>query len=177
MNRKDKTKLLSEILISTRFSGPGKYWASEVTFDAFSSNSKRIDFVQFEPKTQSCICDIEKGEFTAYEIKSCKADFNSGHGLNFDVCEWNYIVTDIDTYRDILPELKTKWNKFGVLVAVPNWLDCRSKDALRAEIENPTEFNRNTEWKLYPIIKQHHYHYRNKPLAEMLFCMLRSGQR
>ena len=52
MNRKETTEFLNELLMSYKFSGMGKYWASEVTLDYGTKEVKRIDFLQFEPVNQ-----------------------------------------------------------------------------------------------------------------------------
>ena len=83
MNRKETTEFLNELLRSYKFSGMGKYWASEVTLDYGTKEVKRIDFLQFEPLNQYSVSGLEKGIFICYEVKSCKADFNSGFGQNF----------------------------------------------------------------------------------------------
>lgn len=51
MDRKSTTKFLGELLKKDRLSGLGKYWASEVSIDAFTATGKggRVDFVQFVP--------------------------------------------------------------------------------------------------------------------------------
>ena len=50
MERAETTRFLGELLVSSRFSGMGKYWASEVSIDAFTTAGKggRVDFMQFE---------------------------------------------------------------------------------------------------------------------------------
>lgn len=85
MNRVETTKFLGELLKSSRLSGMGKYWASEVSIDAFTSAGKggRVDFMQFEPPNQCSVGALEKGIFICYEVKSCKEDVYSGNGLNF----------------------------------------------------------------------------------------------
>ena len=47
---------------------------------------------------------VELGRFECYEVKSCMADFNSGHGLTFygDV---NYLVTT----RELAEELRVTY--------------------------------------------------------------------
>ena len=47
---------------------------------------------------------VELGEFSCYEVKSCMADFKSGHGLTFygDV---NYLVTT----RELAEELRVNY--------------------------------------------------------------------
>ena len=97
MNRKETTKLLTQILINDKLTDR-KYYAREVTLDYGTNHPKRIDVMQFIPKGVVHTSDIEKGIFISYEIKSCKEDIYSGNGLNF-YGEKNYIVTTMETYR------------------------------------------------------------------------------
>lgn len=166
------TEFLSDTLVRTRLTGMGKYYAREVTFDYGSGKGKqiRIDFVQFKPENQYSISGIEKGEFICYEIKSCIEDVLSGHGLNAEG-ERNYIVTTMKTYKKII-ELEQKGKKvipheFGVMVA------CHSDRF--SEFENPTPLSRGNDWRL-EIIQNASLKYRKRSIAEMLFCMLRSGK-
>lgn len=166
------TEFLSDTLVKTRLTGMGKHYAREVTFDYGSGKGKqiRIDFVQFKPENQYSISGIEKGEFICYEIKSCIEDVLSGHGLNAEG-ERNYIVTTMKTYKKII-ELEQKGKKvipheFGVMVA------CHSDRF--SEFENPTPLSRGNDWRL-EIIQNASLKYRKRSIAEMLFCMLRSGK-
>lgn len=52
MNRKMITSFLSNLLITKKLQGIGKYWASEVSIDYGSTNVKRVDFMQFMPPNQ-----------------------------------------------------------------------------------------------------------------------------
>lgn len=63
------------MLIREKFTGIGKYWASEVSIDYGTKDVRRVDFMQFEPAGVVGVSGIEKGNFICYEIKSCKADF------------------------------------------------------------------------------------------------------
>lgn len=49
MDRKKTTEFLSQLLISNRLSGRGKYWSREISVDYGTKDVKRVDFVQFEP--------------------------------------------------------------------------------------------------------------------------------
>lgn len=100
MNRKEITSFLGELLIHSKLSGIGKYWASEVSLDFGTTEVKRVDFMQFEPAGVVGISGIEKGIFICYEIKSCKADFESGFGRNF-IGEKNYFVMPMVTYKEV----------------------------------------------------------------------------
>lgn len=166
-DRKATTQFLSNLLVTTRLTGRGKYYASEVTLDygAGEGKEKRVDFVQFVPQNQS-VSGIEHGHFVFYEVKSCKADYNSGSGLNFEG-EKNYIVTTMETYKKIMNDIP--WY-IGVMVACP--INKKPTD----EFENPTPIDNNSvEWEL-KIISQAHPRDRHRPMAQLLFYMLRSGK-
>lgn len=172
MSRKETTEFLSKLLEITRFSGRGKYWASEVTLDYGHEHPVRVDYMQFKPFNQISVSGIEKGEFICYEVKSCKADFHSGNGLNFEG-DKNYIVTTMECYKQIVNEIPYH---IGSMVAVPD--NRTTKD----EFDNPTpipkdyNFNNPDEhWRL-EIINSAHPTYRKRSMTELLFCMLRSGR-
>lgn len=143
---------------------------------------KRVDFMQFSPGDQMSISGIEKGIFTCYEIKSCKKDVYSGNGLNF-LGEKNYIVTTMECYKDILPDLRgKKFNEhletcfpesshyFGIMVALPKWRE------ITDEFENPTQLDGATQnWKLM-ITLPCRLGPRRRSMTELLFCMLRTGK-
>lgn len=180
MDRKETTKFLSDLLISNRLAGRGKYYASEVSIDYGTSNVKRIDFLQFEPKGVIYQSDIEKGTFTCYEVKSCKEDVYSGNGLNF-IGEKNYIVTTMECYKAIQPDMRSGklWNHikeccpeasghFGVIVPVPVFI--KPED----EYVNPTNLDSDTSWELKVILPCNQGS-RKRSMTELLFCMLRSG--
>ena len=183
MERAETTRFLGELLVSSRFSGMGKYWASEVSIDAFTAVGKggRVDFMQFEPPNQYSVGALEKGIFICYEIKSCKEDVYSGNGLNF-YGEKNYIVTTMKCYKDILQDLNDgtfyehlhKTNPessvhYGIMVAVP-----LTRDKYE-EFEEPTPISDDISWRL-EIIKPCIAGTREKSLTELLFCMVRSGK-
>lgn len=171
-SRKQTTEFLSKLLESSRLSGRGKYYAKEVTLDYGYAHPLRVDYMQFEPKNQMTVSGIEKGEFICYEVKSCKADFHSGNGLNFEG-DKNYIVTTMECYKQIVNEVG--WD-VGVMVAVPY------SSNVTDEFENPTpipkEYNFDAPeeyWRLH-IIKNAHLVNRKRSMAELLFCMLRAGK-
>ncbi len=182
MNRAETTRFLGELLKSNRFRGMGKYWASEVSIDAFTTAGKggRVDFMQFEPPNQYAVSALEKGIFICYEVKSCKEDVYSGNGLNF-YGEKNYIVTTMQCYKDILPDLQDgtfathlrKTNQdssahYGIMVAVPVMRDKYQ------EFEEPTPISEDVSWRL-EVIRPCIAGTRKKSLTELLFCMVRSG--
>ena len=184
MTRKETTRLLTDILITDRMADR-KYYAREVTLDYGTTHSKRIDVVQFSPKGVVFASDIEKGTFTCYEIKSCKEDLYSGHGLNF-YGEKNYIVTTMQTYKDIQGDIRDGSLKkyirehypesslnFGFIVPVPSGLDLRKNNEVYAEYQNPTPFSGDIYWKMHTIIPCTEGR-RMRSTTELLFCMLRS---
>lgn len=181
MERRDITRFLSDLLISNRLSGIGKYYAREVTLDANSNTSKRVDFLQFEPENTYSMSGIEKGIFTCYEVKSCKEDVYSGNGLNF-IGEKNYIVTTMQCYKELQEDMRSGklWKHvqncnpessahFGFIVPVP-WM-CSDTD----EYENPTELKSEIRWNL-KIIYPCRIGSRKRSMIELLFCMVRSGK-
>lgn len=165
MNRKETTEFLSDLLVQRKLAG--KYYASEVTLDfgRGKGKEKRADFVQFVPKNQST-SGIEKGEFIFYEVKSCKDDYHSGNGLNFEG-ERNYIVTTMETYKQIIHE--KPW-EVGVYVACPEHRE------LVDEFENPTPLDDDTvNWTLKIVLVAHPID-RQRSMSQLLFYMLRSGK-
>lgn len=183
MTRKETTEFLGNLLVSDRFAGFGKYWAKEVSIDPWAAKGKpkRVDYMQFVPEGQYSLSDIEKGIFVCYEIKSCKQDVYSGNGLNF-LGEKNYIVTTMQCYKDLLPDLQDgtffrhlhevapdSSSHFGIMVAIPFMSEVTD------EFENPANIDcRSEQWKL-AVIQNCNLGRRKRSMTELLFCMLRSG--
>lgn len=166
MTRNEITAMLSRLLVQQRLSGYGKYYASEVTLDFGTSHEKRVDFMQFCPVNTTSVSGIEKGEFVCYEVKSCLADYKSGHGQNF-IGERNYLVMPMELYKKIGNELGCN---IGVIVPIP-----KGRDKFD-EYESPTELDDSKQWELTIIsnsVRKDREHY---SVAELLFCMLRSGK-
>ena len=166
MTRKEITKFLGELLKFYKFSGRAKYWASEVTLDYGSKDVKRVDFMQFKPLNQLSVSGLEKGSFICYEVKSCKADFNSGYGKNF-IAEKNYFVMPMKLYKEVINEIP---HYVGVICPIPLG---REK---YAEFENPTELYDDIMYWNLEIIRPAHQQERKRSIIELLFCMLRSGK-
>lgn len=164
MNRKEKTKFLSDLLVQEKLNQRGTYWASEVTLNMGTSNMKRVDFMRFEPVNQS-VSGIEKGVFICYEVKSCREDFKSGNGVNF-VGDKNYIVTDMETYKKIVNDIP--W-RVGVMVPIPFMRDKHD------EFDSPTNLETDIRWEM-KVIKYAGVKDRVYSMCELLFCMLRSGK-
>ena len=105
MNRSDITDMLSG-LVEKRLRSRRMFWAPEVSFDKGGPDERRIDYVGFKPFTPNYRVEpasVELGRFECYEVKSCMADFDSGHGLTFYGDE-NYLVTT----REFAEELRLK---------------------------------------------------------------------
>lgn len=160
MTRKETTDFLGKLLIQTRL-GNG-CWAKEVSIDYGTTDVRRVDFIQFKPAGVVSASEIEKGIFICYEVKSCKADFESGFGRNF-IAEKNYFVMPMTTYKEVIQDIP---NGIGVLVPIPERY---------AEFENPTELTDEIYWKLWAV-RHPREQMRKKSMTELLFCMLRSGQ-
>ena len=73
-------------------------WAPEVEVPG----GGRVDFMGFRPYGDlPDAASLERGALVCYEIKSCMADFESGHGLNF-VGDENWLVCP----RELCDELR-----------------------------------------------------------------------
>ena len=170
MNRKTTTQFLSKLLVNKRLTQRGVYYASEVTLDYGSKHPKRVDFIQYKPINQMSVSGLEKGSVICYEVKSCKEDYHSGNGLNYEG-DKNYIVTTMECYKDIVNDVP--WN-IGIIVAIP-----QGRDSVE-EFNNPTPIpiNWNDDvsscWEL-KVIKNAFETNRKRSLTEILFCMLRAG--
>lgn len=164
MNRKEITKLLGDLLVRDKLLG--KYWASEVTFNYGRKNEFRVDYMKFDPINQTT-SGIEGGCFSAYEVKSCLADYRSsnGHNLHFDK---NYYVMPMELYKKIIQELP--W-RVGVYCPVPF-----SRDKLD-EFDDPTPMDSiDLDCAgLVCIRSSHQMLDREISVSSGLFCMLRSG--
>lgn len=185
MNRKETTKLLTDILIHDRLSDR-KYYAKEVTLDYGTDHPKRVDVMQFIPAGVVYASDIEKGTFVCYEVKSCKEDVYSGNGLRF-YGEKNYVVATMQTYKDMLDDLRggkfysylyqnypESSNHIGWMVPLPKGCDLRNTDQIHHYFENPPEFKGNAfDWQMFTIMPCHEGR-RTRSMTELLFCMLRS---
>jgi len=165
VNRKETTDFLGKLLISKKIGGIGSCYASEVSIDYGTKDVKRVDFMQFVPDGVYGISAIEKGIFICYEVKSCKADFESGFGRNF-IGEKNFFVMPMKTYKEVIHDIP---NGIGVIVPIPKYVD------KVAEFENPTELTMDlSEWELCTI-RYADPQLRKRSMTELLFCMLRSG--
>lgn len=116
MTRIDVTNSLSN-LVRKKLTNNCNFWAEEVELDFGKS---RVDFIGFQPlnilQLGMCSATIDKGTFSFYEVKSCMADFNSGHGKTF-LGDENYLVCE----RELADELFQKsLLPDGVKVIVPN---------------------------------------------------------
>lgn len=116
MNRNDVTNSLSD-LVRKRLTNNCDFWSEEVELDF---GKARVDFVGFKPfnilQNGMCSASIDKGTFSFYEVKSCLADFNSGHGKNF-LGDENYLVCERDLADDLFQKSLLP---NGVKVLVPN---------------------------------------------------------
>lgn len=181
MTRPETTEFLSNVLRNTKLAEKG-YYAREVTIDAMTIYQKRVDFLQFVPPGAVFLSDIEKGMFICYEVKSCVQDVYSGSGLNF-YGEKNFIVTTMETYKKLQPDIRSgKLNAhirevnpdsslyYGIMVAVPKGR------SVYEEYEQPTRAEATDDWIIKTVLECDPGGRRKRSLAEMLFCMLRSGK-
>lgn len=86
--RRQTTEKLSA-LVEKRLHRSTPYWADEVSTSAsMGAWVPRVDYMAFYPNWRTSEdpspVTTEHGTFEFYEVKSCLADFESGHGLNFE---------------------------------------------------------------------------------------------
>lgn len=97
MGRVEITGALTR-LVGTRIRRRCLLWAPEVEVPG----GGRVDFMGFRPYgDRPDAASLERGALVCYEIKSCMADFESGHGLNF-VGDENWLVCP----RELCDELR-----------------------------------------------------------------------
>lgn len=149
-NRKEVTEELSRLLEKhiNPHNDTRVYSAKEVTFDYATGNSVRVDYMVFKPLNNS-VSGIEKGDFYCYEIKSCKKDFESGHGLNF-IGDYNYLVLPQGLYEEIKTSIP-----YNVGVYVPS----------------------EESWHPLKCVKKAQRSTRTKSVSECLLMMFRSSNR
>lgn len=92
MNRKDVTADLSE-KVAKKLRRQFAIVAQEVWVDP----DHRVDFVAFSPGSGGRNAALEHGKFVFVEVKSCMADFKSGHGLTF-LGDENWLVCTRDPH-------------------------------------------------------------------------------
>ena len=79
MTRAETTAALSR-LVESRIGRRCRLWAPEVEVPG----GGRVDYMGFRPYGEHPdAAALERGTLVCYEVKSCMADFESGHGLNF----------------------------------------------------------------------------------------------
>lgn len=148
-NRKDITKRISDALekhLNPKFD-PRVYTAREVTFDYTSNHSVRVDLMKFVPQDTTA-GGIEQGLVYCYEVKSCRADFKSGNGLNM-IGDYNYLVTTPEFAQELL--LNGGWMTFGIYTC---------------------DEHGNIE-----CVKKAKHETRKRPISEFLLMMYRSSNR
>lgn len=111
MNRSDVTEELSE-KVEKKLRSQFALVAREVWVDP----AHRVDFMAFSPGVGGRNMKLEHGRFVFVEVKSCMADFKSGHGLTFRGDD-NWLVCP----RDLADELHDKMLlPLGVQVYCPD---------------------------------------------------------
>ena len=117
-NRGEVTAELSE-KVWARLCRENALVASEVWVD----DARRVDFVAYRPhrprdrsSNHATAAELESGTFTFVEVKSCMADFKSGHGLTF-LGDENWLVCPRDLAHELYDECLLP---FGVQVYCPD---------------------------------------------------------
>lgn len=99
MGRREITAGLSE-LVERHLEEKTCVWAAEVSIE--SLGRCRPDYLSVSASwgALATLASIERAAVTVYEVKSCMADFKSGHGLNA-VGDSNYIVCPYELMMEI----------------------------------------------------------------------------
>lgn len=118
--RPDITAKLSQ-LVEKRLTSQGMYWSPEVNFDEGTDDNRRVDFVGFKPKrgAEESMA-VELGRFDFYEVKSCMADFTSGHGLSF-YGDDNFLVCQPELAQQLVEEQMIPQRVDGILCPDKSW--------------------------------------------------------
>ena len=175
MGRTEITELLSRLLERDVLSGT--HWASEVKYMKHGGNTGRVDYMSFKPREQRygpTAASVEGGKFTAYEVKSCMDDFESGNGLNF-IAERNCIVCPMGLYKGIEDWLC--WNDVSVYVPIPHYTGRATTEQVYKSWMNPEELTPAIgDWRLHKIRSQTFDGNRRLSTSELLFAMLKAGR-
>lgn len=151
--RPDITLKLSR-LVEKRLESRKMYWSAEVNFDKNLKNERRIDFVGFKPFTPDYVIEptsVELGTFAFYEVKSCMADFESGHGLTFYGDE-NYLVCTKELAIELRDQMKLPRGMNGILCPDKSWSRLVTKFELKT-IESHRR--RSASEILWAIVQSH----------------------
>lgn len=175
MNRTETTALLSALLERDVLSG--KHWAREVKYVPLGqfTTAGRVDFMAFKAAdgNNPCEMSVQRGEFTAYEVKSCVDDYRSGHGLNY-IGDSNYLVMPMALYREIGMELP---QDVGVYVPLPYYVGRATTEQIYAEHQAPSQLTEDAAaWKLCKVRPSMKLAIRRHATAELLFAMLKAGR-
>lgn len=153
MDRAETTEMLNWLL-EKRLNNITSYWASEVNIN--TDRTGRVDYMALMAgNIHSCenIEQFEGIEFWFYEVKSCMADFKSGHGLNFEG-DRNFLVTTQELAQELY---RKQMLPSEADVLVPNSSNTAFITAFHGSVEGP--FN---------SIK------RKKPALNLMFQMLQA---
>ena len=108
----------------------------------------------FEPLDMShSIRSIEAGYIHAFEVKSCMADFNSGHGLN-RVGDVNWLVMTKELHEELIDrEVDTSgWNRIVWGLVDGRFTNCSTRDAYKDSRKIPTS---QALWMMLTASRKH----------------------
>lgn len=88
-----------------------------VAQEVWVDDDHRVDFVGFKPLVSTPYpASLERGTFVFVEVKSCMADYKSGHGLTFDG-DRNWLVCPKELCETLRESLMLP---YGTAVLCPN---------------------------------------------------------
>ena len=167
-SRKEVTRRLSE-LVEKRITGRNMVWSREVPFDKGTSSERRVDYVApaFHAGAACGTVESQLGTFEFYEIKSCIADFESGHGLTFEGDE-NYLVTVPDLAERLRVEHRIPDDCTAVLVPTSDWSRLRRAFGKDSDMHYRSIHRRRTAGELLLSIVKGPYPHVGSTLLPMM---------
>ncbi len=112
-----------------------------------------MDYMAFRPAARADTAtdgDVERGTFSFFEVKSCMADFESGHGLNFEGDE-NFLVCERELADELYRALRLP---VAAAVLVPDKSRTRLIEAYHAPDPYHTGRTRSAAFLLFQIMRR-----------------------
>lgn len=168
MGRREITAGLSALL-ERQLEQTTCVWGREVSIEALERCRPDYLSVSANFGKFAAVSSIERAEVTVYEIKSCLADFKSGHGVN-EIGDNNWLVMPYETLMKIIEsEGEYSIGRWSVAYPFPE------EHGRVPDIANlPTYEGQVDGWKLYWGVKDLSRKTRPMPIMVYLWALLHS---
>lgn len=168
MGRREITAGLSTLL-ERQLEQTTCVWGREVSIEALERCRPDYLSVSANFGKFAAVSSIERAEVTVYEIKSCLADFKSGHGVN-EIGDNNWLVMPYETLMKIIEsEGEYSIGRWSVAYPFPE------EHGRVPDIANlPTYEGQVDGWKLYWGVKDLSRKTRPMPIMVYLWALLHS---